>query len=135
VPETAPETGEATPEATPEEPSLEGIILASDLIGQTIQLTSGQEIGSVQDLVIDVSNGQVTYVLLSPGEDLGLGENVIPVPIQTLRRNAETLAFQLEIDQDALQNAPNFNLEDLTGTTSQDWVEALSEFWESVQTP
>ena len=53
---------------------------ASKINGMKVKNASGTELGSVNDLVIDMDSGKVRYAALSYGGFLGLGDKLFAVP-------------------------------------------------------
>jgi hypothetical protein len=47
---------------------------ASELIGMTVYNTADEELGQIEDLVMDVDGGRVRYAALSFGGFLGIGD-------------------------------------------------------------
>jgi sporulation protein YlmC with PRC-barrel domain len=52
----------------------------SNLIGLSVRTQEGEEVGVVEDLVIDLGESQVRYVILASGGILGIGESLVPIP-------------------------------------------------------
>jgi sporulation protein YlmC with PRC-barrel domain len=56
------------------------LLNANTLIGNTVNETGGKELGTVKDLLIDQSTGQIAYIILSHGGTLGMGEENYSIP-------------------------------------------------------
>lgn len=84
---------------------------ASELMGMSVQNEAGQDLGEIEDLVIDVKSGQVRYVALSFGGFLGLGDKLFAVPMSALklRHKGDASHFVLNVNQERLKTAPGFN--------------------------
>ncbi|MGE0757597.1 MAG: PRC-barrel domain-containing protein [Pirellulaceae bacterium] len=84
---------------------------ASELMGMSVQNEAGQDLGEIEDLVIDVKSGQVRYVALSFGGFLGLGDKLFAVPMSALklRHKGDSSHFVLNVNQERLKTAPGFN--------------------------
>ena len=58
---------------------------ASKLIGQDVRDVAGKDIGEIQDLVVDVTNSRVQYVVLSFGGMMGVGDKLFAFPVSALQ--------------------------------------------------
>ncbi|GAB3023457.1 PRC-barrel domain-containing protein [Bowmanella dokdonensis] len=82
---------------------------ASHLIGATVNTSNNEEVGSVNELIID-SNGQVVALVVSVGGFLGLGEKDVAIgwdDIQTTG-SADADMLQTQLTREELSSAPKF---------------------------
>lgn len=82
---------------------------ASKLIGMDVQNATGEDIGEVKDLIVDVTGERVHYAVLSYGGALGVGDKLFAYPISTFKRTGDTDKLVLDIDKERLKNAPGFD--------------------------
>jgi len=83
--------------------------LASDLIGTRVNGPGNENIGEINDVLIE-RNGSIVAVVIGVGGFLGIGEKDVAVPFASVEmvrnNNAETLV--LRQTRDELKNAPTF---------------------------
>lgn len=102
----------------------------------------GEQIGEVDDMVLDLENTQVAYVMVGTGGFLDLGEREILVPwnmltVQTATGDAtggQQNAFVLQGNADLFRNAPDFDLGanlPEAGQPAGDWDVDIRTYWES----
>lgn len=127
---TAATTATATAAVTAAPGSLSGYMLAGDILGQSLQTPNGQQVGSVKDLLVNVKTGEVAYLLLSTGPASGVGQKLIPVPLQLLGQKVDTGVFTLTIPPSALNLAPSIDPNNLPASTA-DWINNLTTFWKT----
>jgi sporulation protein YlmC with PRC-barrel domain len=128
------ETLEGTPEGTPEGEAFLNTnpTMASDLIGLGVRNAEGENLGEIEELVVDSANGDIHYAVIGAGGFLGLGEKLILVPFAAL--NIDPLVQEvdqlvhLNIDQQVLTDAPNFD--DLPDLTAADWDADIRSYWQ-----
>ena len=60
------------------------LISSEKVEGTTVYNRNGDNIGSINHLMIDKVRGQVEYAVMSTGGFLGIGENYSPVPWDSL---------------------------------------------------
>src|SRR5262245_56237139 len=80
-----------------------------DVVGKRIANLEGEEIGEIQEIMVDVPAGQVTYAILSFGGVLGIGDKLFAVPWVSLTYDSGNDRFLMEVDKDLLKNAPGFD--------------------------
>ncbi len=78
---------------------------ASNLIGTTVKNLQGETLGKITDLTL--SNDRVTFAIISHGGVLGIGDKLIPVPMNALTITDNKNAT-LDISKDKLATAPNY---------------------------
>lgn len=71
--------------------------------------TAGEDLGRIEELMIDLDNGRVAYAVLSFGGFLGMGDKLFAIPWQALTCNVHEHAFTLDISRDILENAEGFD--------------------------
>lgn len=83
----------------------------SNLIGKNVQNSRGEDLGEIEDIVIDTQNKSVRYAAVSYGGALGFGEKLFAVPLDRLSMQKDEdgeETFVLNIDQDTLENVQGF---------------------------
>jgi len=85
------------------------VLRASMVIGATLRNSQSENLGSIEDLLLD-RNSKVAFAIIGHGGVLGIGENYIPVPWSKLRLNdraaENTLVALLETSKEQLEKAP-----------------------------
>ncbi|WP_198677951.1 PRC-barrel domain-containing protein [Aliidiomarina shirensis] len=91
---------------------------ASNLMGTTVYTNSDDDIGSVDDLILDGS-GKVVAVIVGVGGFLGMGEKDIAIGWDDVTRTgaADELKLRVNLTRDALKAAPEFVTVDELSTT------------------
>jgi sporulation protein YlmC with PRC-barrel domain len=119
----------------PEE--LNNLVSLANVNALALQDTAEEELGMLQDTLIDLQTGQVDYVVLDLTTAAGAANSVM-VPWERLNVDpavaAETQAFVLDVTQDTLQNAPPIDLSTLPTFIDPNQVnwETIMDFWESL---
>jgi sporulation protein YlmC with PRC-barrel domain len=82
---------------------------ATTIIGDKVVNGYGEDLGKIEELMIDLENSRVGYVVLSFGGLLGIGDKLFAIPLEALRLDAENHRFVLDIDRERLDQAPGFD--------------------------
>jgi sporulation protein YlmC with PRC-barrel domain len=85
------------------------VLSATDVIGDKVVNRAGENLGKIEELMLDVEKGRVAYAVLSFGGFLGMGDKHFAIPFEALRLDADHDSFILDIDKDKLKNAPGFD--------------------------
>jgi sporulation protein YlmC with PRC-barrel domain len=81
---------------------------ASSLTGMPIKNHLGENLGEIQDLVLDLPTGRISYVVLSVGGFLGVGEKYIAIPPSVFATAPGGDSLLLNADKSRIQGAPGF---------------------------
>jgi hypothetical protein len=82
-------------------------LVGSDyVVGTTVKSPKGDTIGSIDKVMIDKTTGKVAYAVISFGGFLGLGQSHYPIPWSMLRYNTENDAYETDLTEDQLRDAP-----------------------------
>ena len=84
------------------------LIAAKQVQGTTVYDTKLQNLGSIEDVMIDKSTGRIAYAILSFGGFLGIGDRYYPLPWEKLAYNTELGGYVIDIDRDVLEGAPSY---------------------------
>lgn len=105
------------------------VLSANTIIGDSVVNRADEDLGEIDDLMIDLEGGRVRYAVLSFGGFLGMGDKLFAVPLETLTLDAENKRFVLDIDRERLKNAPGFDKDNWPDTTEQDWQTEVYEYY------
>ena len=81
---------------------------ASKLMGMAVKNHQDEELGEVENMLVDVQSGRIVAVVVSSGGFLGMGDELSAVPPTALSFNAERDTLQLDTSKDMLSAAPHF---------------------------
>ena len=96
------------------------VLSASTLSGDHVQNAAGEDLGKVDEIMIDIVSGKVAYAVLSFGGFLRMGNKLFALPWSALSVDEDKKCFVLDINKTRLENAPGFdkdNWPDMADTT------------------
>lgn len=100
----------------------DGQVLASNIMGQTVYDGSGDNLGSVNDIVLD-QDGKMTAVVIGVGGFLGIGQKNVAVAMDAIDELTDengALKLTLNASKDEIDQAPAFvTLADLKAQQQQ----------------
>ena len=93
------------------------------LSGNKVLNNAGEEIGQVEEIMIDLPSGSVAYVAMSFGGLLRMGTKFFAVPWDMLRVDEDRKCFLLEVDKETLESAPGFDPGDWPDEPVRHWAQ------------
>ena len=82
-------------------------LISSDKVeGTAVRRSNGDKVGTIENVMIDKHSGRVAYAVMSFGGFLGMGEEYHALPWDSLRYNENLDAYELNVSDDQLRNAP-----------------------------
>lgn len=81
---------------------------ASKLIGTSVKNLQDEELGDVENLLVDLSSGRIVAVIVSTGDFLGMDDVLSAVPASALRYTTDRDTLQLDTTKETLSKAPHF---------------------------
>jgi sporulation protein YlmC with PRC-barrel domain len=105
-------------------------ISATTLTGTKVQNLQGENIGEIQDLMINLDNGQILYTVLSFGGFMGMGEDYFAIPLEALvfSEKDEDL-IKIDIDKETLENAPGFDKDNWPVHPSDEFIHSVYDYY------
>jgi hypothetical protein len=110
-----------------------GMHKADDLMGKNVVSQDGEEIGSIDNLVIS-EDGQVEYIILSRGGMLGVGGDMVPVPCEAanLQKDQDD-QLKADLTKQQLEGAPTFNGDNWAQIASPDYEQEVHSYFGTEQ--
>jgi len=101
----------------------------SKLLGAQVKSNEGENLGKLEDVVIEPQTGQPTFAIVGKGGILRLGEKRMPVPWQALTIDAQK-RLTLKVDKERLQTAPTTASAEDSDLENPDFVVIVYKFYE-----
>ncbi|MDW7732546.1 MAG: PRC-barrel domain-containing protein [Methanolobus sp.] len=103
------------------------VISASTVEGDHVENVEGEDLGKIEEIMIDLDEGAVAYAVLSFGGFLGIKDKLFAIPWKALSKNPDSHNFVLNVDKETLEKAPGFNKDAWPGTYEKDVKKFVSE--------
>lgn len=79
-----------------------------DIRGRTVSAADGEELGKIDDLLIDDDEGKVRFLVVEHGGFLGLGQKKTFIPVDAVTRISEDHVF-IDRSQKQVTDAPAYD--------------------------
>jgi len=105
----------------------------ADIIGLAVKNNKHEDLGKIDDLVIDMKNGEVRYAAISYGGVAGIGSKLFAVPWQKLTfmfgepNKANSRHFMFDVSKEQLENAPGFDSSHWPNVADSQWSTSVDK--------
>lgn len=99
---------------------------ASKIIDTAVKNSSGDDLGTIKELVIDPVSGHMVYAVVSFGGVFGLGDKLFAIPWKALHWSYDNAHYTLNINKSSLEKAPGFD-KDHWPDSSNKWDQLREE--------
>lgn len=101
-------------------PRLGALDRASKLVGTEITDNSGEKLGKIRDLAVELPSGRVLQVIVTSGGILGVGGRTVGIPPSMLMSGAPEKLVASRVTREKFQAAPVFELDRWSEATDRD---------------
>lgn len=105
------------------------VMSADKLTGSSVTNGRGEDLGKIEDIMLDTRTGHVAYAVLSFGGFFGLGDKLFAVPWDALQVDTQGKRFILDVPQERLKNAPGFNKDTWPSMTDRQWGSEIHTYY------
>jgi sporulation protein YlmC with PRC-barrel domain len=102
---------------------------ASTLLNEPVHNTAGENIGRIEDVVIDPDTGRVAYAVLSFGGVFGAGSKLYAIPWSSLQISPSRDHLLLDIDRTVLERAPAFDRQTWPNMADPAWRSNIDNYY------
>lgn len=92
------------------------------IIGSKVVNSARQDLGKIEDLVIDCRTNRLAYAILSFGGLLGVGDKHFAIPWEALSYDATEEYAVLNIDRSSLEHSPGFDRDNWPDMANAQWA-------------
>lgn len=107
------------------------IMAAATLQGDSVKNSQGEDLGHIEDIMLDVTRGRIAYAVLSFGGFMGIGNKLFAVPWSSLVLDTDDECFVLDVAKDKLKSAPGFDKDQWPTMADSTWQGEINAFYGS----
>ncbi|MEN7528223.1 MULTISPECIES: PRC-barrel domain-containing protein [unclassified Cupriavidus] len=105
------------------------VMAADTLEGNKVVDPSGEEIGTIDHIMLDVLGGRIAYAVLAMGGFLGIGEKLHALPWSALTLDTRRKCFVLGVEKERIKAAPGFDKEHWPTMANSQWATTIHEYY------
>jgi sporulation protein YlmC with PRC-barrel domain len=112
-------------------PALQETVLlrSKTLFEYRVKSPQGEDLGKIEELMIDMEMGRVAYAVLSFGGLWGLGSKWVPVPWDAVALRPDEKVLLLKIEKEKIEKAPNFDAATLPDLANRQWGAVIHTYY------
>ncbi|HTC14621.1 MAG TPA: PRC-barrel domain-containing protein [Steroidobacteraceae bacterium] len=104
-------------------------VISSDKVeGAAVYNAAGDKLGSIDDLMIDKTSGQIRYAVLEFGGFLGMGKDRYPIPWGMLTFDHQKDGYVVPLDKSKLEKAPKY-AEEAVPTYDRNYSDRVNTYY------
>lgn len=107
------------------------MLSATTIKGTKVKNRSNEDIGKIQDLMINLEEGNIEYAVLSFGGFLGMGDKYFAVPMQALHftRKDDNHHIKMDVTKEKLENAPGFDKDNWPMVAKSEFIDNMYKYY------
>jgi sporulation protein YlmC with PRC-barrel domain len=105
------------------------LLRSRTLFDYRVKSPQGEDLGQIEEVMLDMEVGRVAYAILSFGGFLGLGDKWVPVPWDAVALRPDEKVVILNIEKAKLQKAPNFERATLPELANRQWGAVIHAYY------
>jgi len=117
--------------ATDRDGSRRKILSAGTLQGTQVRNSEGDDLGKIEEIMLDQTSGKVAYAVLSFGGFMGMGDKLFAIPWKAISLDQENKKAILDVQPDVLDNAPGFDKDHWPDFADPQWGESIHSHYNS----
>jgi len=102
---------------------------AKELIGMNVKNVNNEDVGEVNNTMIDLPAGRVTYVILQPDRNLKLGNNLYALPPDAFAMGADHKTLGADLTKEKLAGAPHFSKDNWATLSDPQWASQVYQYY------
>lgn len=102
---------------------------ASTLIGDQVVNAQGENIGKLQEIMLDIETGRIAYGVLDFGGILGMGGKLFAVPWQAFGVDERHRRLTLDVPREKLEQAQGFDPNNWPDTANPEWGRQIFDYY------
>jgi hypothetical protein len=103
---------------------------ATTMIGDEVKNPAGEKLGEIEEIMLDVGSGRISYAVLSFGGLLGIGDKLFAIPWPVLKLDASDHSFIVNVPKDRLEQAPGFDEDDWPDMANPEWGRTVHRYYD-----
>lgn len=105
------------------------VLSAGSLSGDKVRNPAGEDLGKIEEIMIDIPTGRVAYAVVSFGGFLGMGNKLFAVPWAAFTIDEVHHEFELNVDRATLENAPGFDKDNWPDMADPTWGDQIYNYY------
>lgn len=97
------------------------VLRARDLIGVDVRNLQDEDLGDVEDVIVNPADGTASHLLVKTGGFLGIGEDLVAVPVSKVGFTDAMDVVLINMSKDAFEKAPKITEKQINSPDQTAW--------------
>lgn len=97
------------------------VIKSSEVIGVSVRNPRKENLGKIEEIVLDKFSGQTHYAVLSFGGIMGMGDKLFALPWKSIHYDPSDKCFILDMPKEKLEKVPGFDKDHWPDMAQDEW--------------
>jgi len=108
--------------------SFHNVHKADDVVGMKVRNVSNEEVGKVENVIIDLPAGRVLYVIFAPDRNMDAGDNLYAFPPNAFTLGGDQKTLVTDINKERLAGAPHFTKNNWPNLSDSTWATQVYQY-------
>lgn len=105
------------------------LLSSSSITGDEVRNMKDEKLGTIQDIMVNVTEGKIVYAVLASGGILGVGDHLFAIPWKALKQDKKNKRFMLDVDIERLKKAPGFDKDHWPNMADARWNSTVESYY------
>ncbi|MCC5792273.1 MAG: PRC-barrel domain-containing protein [Legionellaceae bacterium] len=105
------------------------LVRTHNVVGIDVQNAQDENLGKIEDLVLNKQTGHVEYVVLSFGGFLGMGDKLFALPWSIFSFDDSKDCFIINVEKEKLKNSPGFDKDQWPNMSDEKWGSSIHSYY------
>lgn len=106
-------------------------IRAKTVLGTSVKDTSGDKIGTIEDIVLDKLSNNIVFAIVGFGGFLGMGEKYHPIPWSSLKYDEREGGYIVNFTKETLKAAPADSIDALVSNNGVAYRDRAYDYYKA----
>jgi len=111
--------------SNPQSGGRRSIVSTNTLTNMNVRNPSGEDLGKIEDVMLDQTDGSVAYAVLSFGGFMGMGDKLFAIPWEEIGIDQNQDNVILNVSEDVLKDAPGFDKDNWPDFGDPQWSQKV----------
>ena len=102
---------------------------ATDVIGMKVKSVSDQDMGKIDNLMLNLPQGRIAYAIFDPERSLDLGSDLFALPPNVFTASTDRKFFSADINKEKLAAAPHFAKNNWTQLSDPSFASQVYQYY------
>jgi hypothetical protein len=104
-------------------------LTATSIIGDDVENMREEDLGKIDNLMVNLRTGEIEYAVVEFGSFLGMGGKLFAVPFAELKVDPTRKKFVLNRSKEELKNIPGFDKNHWPDTNDHRYFDDVNTYW------